>query len=147
MSMLASIAHLTRRRENTMMFCRVGSRSFRSRVVSRIPLHIPAMYHPPYGRQRWMSEFYAPLPSQTTAFKTVFEIISHGTVAELKVVMQMEGCDPNIRNEDLRTPLMIAAENGKCDMMAVLIENGARVNLQDVFGRNFTDVPLFVVLY
>lgn len=133
--MLASVAYLVRRSERTTVLFGAGRRTFRSRAISRIPLHIPALYHPPFGRQRWMSEFYAPLPSQTKAFKTIFEIISHGTVAELKEVLQMEGCDANIRNEDLKTPLMIAAENGKCDMMVALLENGAKVNLQDVFGE------------
>lgn len=82
-----------------------------------------------------MSEAYPTEYGNNKAETSIFEVLAHGSMTELKDVLH-DHCDPNIRNADLRTPLMIAAENGKCDMMAALIENGAKLNLQDIYGTN-----------
>lgn len=41
------------------------------------------------------------------------------------------GADCNLRNLDGETPLILAAREGRNDMTALLIENGADVNLTD----------------
>jgi len=121
--------------EKVLVKNRGNFRTFRTKRLSRTPLFAPGLYHPPFGVHRCMSEFYAPLPTQYKArAKTVFEIVTHGSVSELKEVLSMDGGAANIRNEDLQTPLMVAAGNGNCEMISALIEHGAKVNLQDSLG-------------
>lgn len=43
----------------------------------------------------------------------------------------MGGADSNLRNLDGETPLILAACEGHNDMTALLIENGADINLTD----------------
>lgn len=75
-------------------------------------------------------------PKQDPA-TVVYQIVVHGTAQELKELLQSGLVNPNIRNEDLKTPLMFAAENGRTDMMGILIESGASLNLQDVYGKGW----------
>lgn len=116
---------------------------FRTKRLSRTPLFAPGLYHLPFGVQRCMSEFYAPLPIQQKAcVKTLFEIINHGSVFELREVLRMDLCDVNIRNEEQQTPLMVAARNGNCEMISALLEYGAKVNLQDSLGKLESNIVL-----
>ena len=41
-------------------------------------------------------------------------------------------CDPNIKNNNLETPLHLASKNGDIDICKILIENGALLNIYDV---------------
>ena len=50
--------------------------------------------------------------------------------------MLSRGLDLNSRDSDNKTPLMIAACNGKMEAVNYLLEKGADPSLRDKFGRN-----------
>lgn len=54
------------------------------------------------------------------------------------------GADINARQHTKTTALMVAAQYGKTEIVALLIEKGARLNLRDKFGLHARD---FAVQY
>ena len=67
-----------------------------------------------------------------------FQAISEGRLADVKKALS-EGLHPDIRNESLETPLMVAISNHRHDIAELLVESGADVNAMD--RLEFT--PLF----
>jgi ankyrin repeat protein len=51
--------------------------------------------------------------------------------AVVKLLLERDGIDPNSEDNDSRTPLLLAAENGLAHMMLMLIESKAYVNSRD----------------
>ncbi len=72
------------------------------------------------------------------AHVNLFEAISEGRLADVKKALS-EGVHPDIRNESLETPLMVAISNHRHDIAELLVESGADVNAMD--RLEFT--PLF----
>jgi ankyrin repeat protein len=131
-----------------------------NRIVRKIPL--PTMHFPSRkiymktllnGRFLMVSlvlkrhftlDYRSPAPSAShpshsidpikDAFKAICDIVVHGTTCDLRNLLEKEGIDPNILNDEMKTPLMIAAENNLLDMMKTLLDLGAQLNLQDIFG-------------
>ena len=48
--------------------------------------------------------------------------------ADVTSLLLCEGCDPNVVDNDGRTPIMVASKYGYCDTVATLIDAGADVN-------------------
>jgi ankyrin repeat protein len=63
------------------------------------------------------------------------EIIHEGSPSELKEFIETNSINVNMRNNYLRTPLMIATEKNKLEMMQLLIDYGALLNAEDLFGE------------
>jgi ankyrin repeat protein len=68
-------------------------------------------------------------------FLTMAEIIHEGSPSELKEFIETNSINVNMRNNYLRTPLMIATEKNKLEMMQLLIDYGALLNAEDLFGE------------
>lgn len=116
-----------------------------------------AVKRQPLPWRRAFSEVYSPVPANGVASR-LYDVLMNGSDSELCQLLETKDIDPDLRFEvgshpsccqhaadpadpdALRvqgncTPLMIAAENNKVDMVKDLIEHGANLNLQDDLGK------------
>lgn len=65
---------------------------------------------------------------------SIHEAALNGKLSDVTQLLE-RGTDPNLKDEEGRTPLMYAAFNGYTEIMQKLIEKGALVDLRDAYGR------------
>lgn len=107
---------------------------------------------------RSFSEHFTPYDGKEKCpTKEIFMLVQHGSVEDLREWIETGGIDVNCRDEvrlllnltipsinccyemeiqNMKTPLIVAAELNRSEMMKVLMEHGADVNLQDIFGKS-----------
>jgi serine/threonine protein kinase len=78
-------------------------------------------------------------PSSKSAIPTdkgaeLFEAAAEGRATRVKELIDA-GAEPNEKNTEGQTPLMLAAANGNASLAALLIKLGAKLNEQDKQGR------------
>jgi len=68
------------------------------------------------------------------AAETFLEAARGGDAATLREDLE-RGTDPNLADEEGRTPLMLAAFDGHTEAVDLLLQFGAKVDTRDVMGR------------
>ena len=69
----------------------------------------------------------------------LFSAAESGDLDEVKRLVIDCGVDPNVRDDDVRTPLHYAAWRGHLDVVKLLLERGADPNAQGVEGETPLD--------
>ena len=63
-----------------------------------------------------------------------------GRPTEVQYLLERRNCDPNIRDENLRTPLIACSLSARVDMAeasaVILLQKGAKISLSDRLGKN-----------
>lgn len=59
-----------------------------------------------------------------------------------KVLLEEGGANPNIADDEGKTPLMLACQEGQTDLVQLLLENGADTQLKDHRGWTADDAAL-----
>lgn len=67
-------------------------------------------------------------------------VIRNGTDADLHDIIMCQHMREYVDCDRLSTPLHLACENGRSDMVEMLLENGSDVFAEDVYGRTPGDV-------
>lgn len=62
--------------------------------------------------------------------------VAVGAYDKVKQGLQKLSWDPNVKNEDGVTPAHKAAERNDLKMLKLLVDAGARLNVQDIFGTS-----------
>lgn len=62
--------------------------------------------------------------------------VAIGAFDKVKQGLQELNWDPNVRNEDGVTPAHKAAERNELKMLKLLVDAGARLDIQDIFGTS-----------
>ncbi len=72
------------------------------------------------------------------------ELIDAAFLEDLDEVrfLLVQGANPDVFDEELRTPLMLAVAEGHCEMVRALLEAGADPNLRDRDGWSALDVAV-----
>ncbi|XP_019849609.1 PREDICTED: ankyrin repeat and EF-hand domain-containing protein 1-like isoform X1 [Amphimedon queenslandica] len=78
------------------------------------------------------------LMPQEPSYINLYEAIRHGDFDSIELALSETGMSPDARDKYNKTPLMIAAAHGRCDVAEYLITKGADVNAID----NFMWTPL-----
>jgi ankyrin repeat protein len=60
-------------------------------------------------------------------------LVSLGSVKKVKQKL-LEGWDPNVKNQDMVTPVHIAANRNDLEMLQLLLNEGAKLDVVDLFG-------------
>lgn len=66
---------------------------------------------------------------------TIFTSCKNGKLEKVKEFIEVENVDVNKKNTQGYTPLILAADNNRMDVVKYLIEKGADVNYQDIYDR------------
>jgi ankyrin repeat protein len=61
-------------------------------------------------------------------------LVSLGSIEKVKQKL-LEDWDPNVKNEDMITPALKAAERNDLEMLQLLSGEGAKLNIADLFGN------------
>jgi ankyrin repeat protein len=69
-----------------------------------------------------------------TLSKKLFQAVATRDIKTVKAILA-QGINPDVRDSDGRTPLMLACFLGDKEMAKVLLESGADVNAKDENGR------------
>lgn len=71
----------------------------------------------------------------------LFIAIKINSINQVRYLLD-QGIDPNIRNINTITPLILAAYNGKLEIAELLLDRGADVNASNIYG----ETPLLVAV-
>ena len=74
---------------------------------------------------------------------SLFDAVVTGDLAEVKRLVVSCGVDPNVKDNDGRTPLHRAAKRGHVDIVKLLLEHGANPNIQE---NKYGYTPLHVAV-
>jgi ankyrin repeat protein len=66
---------------------------------------------------------------------SIFEACRRGDLEVVKEYIEVEKIDINIIENNNYTPLILAADNNRIDVVEYLIEKGADINYQDIYDR------------
>lgn len=76
---------------------------------------------------------YSPDPNRAHRYVDLVEYAKRGMIDRIRHVIQCGGCNVNERDHDGECAVLFAAQRGDLEMLRVLVDAGARL---DVKGRN-----------
>lgn len=72
----------------------------------------------------------------------IFDAVAHGTVEDVRHLLEEKGADVNIKDENDYTPLHVAAQKGKLEIAKELLSHKANANARDI--ENLTPLHIAV---
>ena len=71
----------------------------------------------------------------TNINNNIFEACRNGVLELVKKFIEVDKIDVNIIDRHSYTPIILAADNNRIDVVEYLIEKGADINYQDIYDR------------